>query len=174
MRRMGIEERSIIRTRTPTRTDHKIYPYLLRSMEVTRPNQVWAMDITYIPMAHGFVYLAVVWTGRHVVFCRGGCRSRWRRPSASRPWKMPWLATASRTSSTLPISRLSVHRPPRPSPACSPAMASPSAWIAKGLSWDNVFVERLWRSVKYEEVYLRAYETVGEARSSIGRYLQLL
>jgi transposase InsO family protein len=57
------------------------------------------------------------------------------------------------------------------SPACSPATASSSAWTAKGLGGENVFVERLWRSVKYEEVYLRAYETVGEARASIGRYL---
>jgi hypothetical protein len=108
------------------------------------------------------------WTGRHVVLCRGGGRSRWRPPSASRPWKMPWLATANRTSST-PIRALS--SPARRSPACSPAMASPSAWTAKGAWRDNVFVERLWRSVKYEEVYLRAYETVGEARHSIGRYL---
>ncbi|MEY9278816.1 transposase InsO family protein [Bradyrhizobium yuanmingense] len=73
---------------------HKIYPYLLRGMEITRPNQVWAMDITYIPMARGFVYLAVVldWASRRVL--------SWRlpvtMPSASRRWRMPWLVTASR------------------------------------------------------------------------------
>lgn len=80
---------------------------------------------------------------------------------------MLWPVTASPASSTLIKARSS---PVRPSPACSPATASPSAWTAR-VHRNNLFVERLWRSVKYEEVYLRAYETVGEARHSIGRYL---
>src|SRR6267142_417923 len=120
MRRMGIEALYRRPRTTQPEPGHKIYPYRLRGLEITRPNQVWAMDITYIPMAKGFVYLAVVldWATRRV---------------------LSW--------------RLSI------------TMEGKGAWR------DNVFVERLWKSVKYEEVYLRAYETVGEARSSIGRYL---
>lgn len=102
---------------TKPKPGHKIYPYLLRGMEITRLNQVWAMDITYIPMARGFVYLAVVldWATRRVL--SWGCQSRWRRPSASRLWRMLWPVTASPASSTLIKARSS---PVRPSPACSP------------------------------------------------------
>ncbi len=122
MRRMGIE--ALYRSPRTTKPEpgHKIYPYLLRGTEITRPNQVWAMDITYIPMARGFVYLASQFTGS--------------------------AFTGLLASKGIAIS-----------------MDGKGAWR------DNVFVERLWRSVKYEEVYLRAYETVGEARNSIGRYL---
>jgi hypothetical protein len=125
MRRMGIE--ALYRRPRTTRPEpgHKIHPYLLRGMEITRPNQVWAMDITYISMASGFVYLAVVLDWATRVFCRGGCRSPWKQPSASRRWRMPWLVTASRTSSTRIRARSS---PDRLLPACSPTTASRSAW----------------------------------------------
>ena len=87
MKRMGIE--AIYRrpkTSKPAR-GHKIYPYLLRGVTVERPNQVWSTDITYIPMARGFVYLVAIvdWFSRRC--SRIACRSRWRRPSASRLWK---------------------------------------------------------------------------------------
>jgi len=130
MRRMGIE--ALYRRPRTTRPEpgHKIYPYLLRGMEITRPNQVWAMDITYIPMARGFVYLAVVldWATRRVLSWRLSITMEAR--CASRRWKMLWPDTASRRSS-IPIKARS--SPARPSPACSPATASPSAWTAKGL-----------------------------------------
>src|ERR1700758_2133229 len=127
MRRMGIE--ALYRRPRTTRPEpgHKIFPYLLRGIEITRPNQVWAMDITYIPMARGFVYLAVVLDWRPAGFCRGGWRSPRRVHSASRHWKMPWPVTASRRSSTPTKARSS---PARRSPACSPTTASPSVWTA--------------------------------------------
>ena len=135
----------------------------------TRPNQVWAMDITYIPMARGFVYLAAVvdWFSRRVLAWRRVDHA-WKSTSASRRWRRPWPDTAGPRSST-PIRAAS--SPARPSPACCSSNGIAISMDGKGAWRDNVFVERLWRSVKYEEVYLRAYDSVGEARASLGRYL---
>ena len=106
--RMGIEALYRRPRTTKPEPGHKIHPYLLRGMAITRPNQVWAMDITYIPMARGFVYLAVVldWATRR--FCLGGCRSRWRRPSASRRRRMPCSSRQAGDLQHRP--RLAVHR----------------------------------------------------------------
>src|SRR5712671_2939286 len=167
MRRMGIETLYRRPRTTKPEPGHKIYPYLLRGMEITRPNQVWAMDITYIPMAHGFVYLAVVldWATRRVL-----------------SWRLSITMEAAFCVETLEDA-LARHGKPEifntdqgsqfTGAAFTSALASNGIAISmdgKGAWRDNVFVERLWRSVKYEEVYLRAYETVGEARASIGRY----
>ena len=92
MQRMGIQVLYRRPRTTKPEPGGKIYPYLLRGLQVTRPNQVWAMDITYIPMAKGFVYLAVVLDWFRGASCRGACRSRWRRRSASRSWKRLWRA----------------------------------------------------------------------------------
>jgi putative transposase len=147
---------------------HKIYPYLLRGMEVTRPNHVWAMDITYIPMARGFVYLAVVldWFSRRVL-----------------SWRLSITMEAAFCVETLEDA-LAHHGKPDifntdqgsqfTGSAFTGVLANNGIAISmdgKGAWRDNVFVERLWRSVKYEEVYLRAYDSVSEARASIGRYL---
>jgi putative transposase len=168
MRRMGIEA-LYRRPRTTTpELGHKIYPYLLRGIEITRPNQVWAMDITYIPMARGFVYLAVVldWFSRRVL--------SWR------------LSITMETSFCVAALEDALARHGKPDifntdqgsqftgAAFTGVLANSGITISmdgKGAWRDNVFVERLWRTIKYEEVYLRAYESVGEARSSIGRYL---
>ncbi len=96
MRRMGIEALYRRPRTTKPEPGHKIYPYLLRGIEIRRPNQVWAMDITYIPMGTASSISPWCWTGRHVVFCCGDCRSRWRRPSASRRWRMLSLVMAGR------------------------------------------------------------------------------
>src|SRR5271165_1059061 len=168
MRRMGIE--ALYRRPRTTRPEpgHKIYPYLLRGIEITRPNQVWAMDITYIPMAHGFVYLAVVldWATRRVL-----------------SWRLSITMEAAFCVETLEDA-LARHGRPEifntdqgsqfTGAAFTGALIKNAIAISmdgKGAWRDNVFVERLWRSVKYEEVYLRAYESVSEARTSIGRYL---
>jgi putative transposase len=168
MRRMGIE--ALYRRPRTTKPDpgHKIHPYLLRGLEITRPNQVWAMDITYIPMAHGFVYLAVVldWATRRVL-----------------SWRLSITMEAAFCLETLEDA-LARHGRPDIFNTDQGSQFTGSAFTGlladhgisismdgKGAWRDNVFVERLWKSVKYEEVYLRAYETVGEARSSIGRYL---
>ncbi len=114
MKRMGIK--AIYRKPNTSKPapGHKIYPYLLRNVPVIRPNQVWAMDLTYIPMARGFVYLAAVvdWFSRRVL--AGDCRSRWKPSSASKHWRKLWPATANRTFS-IPIKA-----------ANSPAPASPT------------------------------------------------
>jgi len=168
MRRMGIEALYRRPRTTKPEPGHKIHPYLLRGLEITRPNQVWAMDITYIPMAHGFVYLAVVldWATRRVL-----------------SWRLSITMEAAFCVETLEDALARHGRPDIfntdqgsqfTGAAFTGVLADKGIAISmdgKGAWRDNVFVERLWKSVKYEEVYLRAYETVGEARSSIGRYL---
>ncbi|MCK1688299.1 IS3 family transposase [Bradyrhizobium sp. 145] len=168
MRRMGIEALYRRPRTTKPEPGHKIYPYLLRGVEITRPNQVWAMDITYIPMARGFVYLAVVldWATRRVL-----------------SWRLSITMEAAFCVETLEDA-LARHGRPEifntdqgsqfTGSAFTGALASNGIAISmdgKGAWRDNVFVERLWRSVKYEEVYLRAYDSVSDARASIGRYL---
>jgi putative transposase len=168
MKRMGIE--AIYRRPNTSKPapGHKIYPYLLRSVAVERPNQAWAMDITYIPMARGFVYLAAVvdWFSRRVMswrvsitmeveFCLEAVEealARYGRPEIFNTDQGSQFTSAAFTGVLLDN-------------AIAISMDGKGAWR------DNVFVERLWRSVKYEEVYLRAYDCVGEARASIGRYL---
>jgi len=168
IKRMGIE--AIYRRPNTSKPapGHKIYPYLLRSVAVERPNQAWAMDITYIPMARGFVYLTAVvdWFSRRVLswrvsitmevaFCLEAVEealSRYARPEIFNTDQGSQFTSAVFTGVLLDN-------------AIAISMDGKGAWR------DNVFVERLWRSVKYEEVYLRAYDSVGEARASIGRYL---
>ena len=168
MKRMGIE--AIYRkphTSKPA-LGHKIYPYLLRGVSVDRPNQVWAMDITYVPMARGFVDLAAVvdWFSRRVL-----------------AWRLSITLEAAFCVEALEDAlarhgRPEVFNTDQGSQFTSHAFTGVllTAGIAISMdgkgSWrDNVFVERLWRSIKYEEVYLRAYDTVSDARASIGRYL---
>jgi putative transposase len=168
MRRMGIEALYRRPRTTKPEPGHKIYPYLLRGIEIERPNQVWAMDITYIPMARGFVYLAVVldWFTRRVL-----------------SWRVSITMEAAFCVETLEDA-LAKHGKPEIFNTDQGSQFTGAAFIGvlakngiaismdgKGAWRDNVFVERLWRSVKYEEVYLKAYESAGEARSSIGRYL---
>jgi putative transposase len=168
MRRMGIEALYRRPRTTKPEPGHKIYPYLLRGIEITRPNQVWAMDITYIPMARGFVYLAVVldWFSRRVL-----------------SWRLSITMDAAFCVETLEEALMRHGKPDIfntdqgsqfTGAAFTGALAENGIAISmdgKGAWRDNVFVERLWRSVKYEEVYLRAYDSVSEARASIGRYL---
>jgi putative transposase len=167
MRRMGIE--AIYRRPNTSKPalGHKIYPYLLRKVPVTRPDQVWAMDITYIPMARGFVYLGAVvdWFSRRVL-----------------SWRLSITMETGFCTEALEEA-LAHHGKPKifntdqgsqfTSAAFTGVLLNADIAISmdgKGSWRDNVFVERLWRSVKYEEVYLRAYDTVSDARASIGRY----
>ena len=170
MDRMGIEARYRRPRTTRPEPGHKIYPYLLRGVEVTRPNQVWAMDITYIPMARGFVYLAVVldWFSRRVL-----------------SWRVSITMEASFCVETLEEA-LARHGKPEIFNTDQGSQFTGTAFTdvllrsdikismdGKGAWRDNVFVERLWRTVKYEEVYLHAYDSVSDARAGIGRYLDL-
>jgi putative transposase len=168
MRRMAIEAIWRRPNTSKPAPGHKIYPYLLRGLTVDRPNQVWAMDITYIPMKRGFVYLAAVvdWHTRRVL--------SWR---VSITMEADFCIEAVNEA-------LARHGKPEifntdqgsqfTSQAFTGLLTDNAIAISmdgKGSWRDNVFVERLWRSVKYEEVYLRAYDTVAQARASLGRYL---
>ena len=146
-----------------------MYPYLLRDLVIDRPNQVWATDITYIPMAKGFVYLVAVidWYSRKVLswrlsnsmesdFCVDALEealSRYECPDIFNTDQGAQFTSEAFTD-TLKEAGIDI------------SMDGKGRWI------DNVFVERLWRSVKYEEVYLKAYETVAQARTGIGTYFQ--
>ena len=168
MKRMGIQALYRRPSTSKPAPGHKIYPYLLRGMIIDRPNQVWAMDITYVPMAKGFVYLAAVvdWFSRRVL-----------------SWRVSITMEAAFCVEALEEALARHGRPEifnTDQGSQFTSLAFTGVLIDAGIaismdgkgSWrDNVFVERLWRSVKYEEVYLKAYRTVSEARASISRYL---
>jgi putative transposase len=167
MRRMRIEalyQRP--RTSTP-HPGHVMFPYLLRDREITVPNQVWAMDITYIPMRRGFVYLAVVldWATRRVLawrlsnsltvdFCLDALEAAIRD---SGPPAIPNTDQGSQFTGTAFVGLAQQH-------GIQLSMDGKGSWR------DNLFVERPWKSVKYEEVYLHAYDSVAEARRGLERY----
>ena len=169
MRRMGIE--AIYRKPNTSKPalGHKIYPYLLRGMAVTRPNQVWAMDLTYIPMARGFIYLAAVvdWFSRRVL-----------------AWKLSITMEASFCIEAVEEALSKNEKPEIFNTDQGSQFTSDDftgllrkngiaiSMDGKGRWRDNVFVERVWKSIKYEEVYLHAYESVQQARESIGRYVE--
>ena len=166
MKRMGIE--AIYRRRNSSKPapGHKIYPYLLRGVKVERPNQVWATDITYIPMARGFVYLVAVRRLVHPARAfPSGVDHDGRQPFASRPleeaigkYGKPEIFNSdqgSQFTSEAFTGVLLAHK-------IAISMDGKGSWR------DNVFVERLWKSVKYEEVYLKAYDTVAQARVVAG------
>jgi putative transposase len=148
---------------------HKIYPYLLRDLCIDRANQVWATDICYIPMAKGFMYLVAImdWHSRRVLswrvsntldtqFCIEALEEalqRYGRPEIFN------TDQGAQFTSELFTGVLKDH-------GIAISMDGKGRWV------DNVFVERLWRSVKYEDVYLRAYETPTELRAGLTRYFK--
>jgi putative transposase len=168
MRRMGIE--AIYRRPITSKPEpgHRIYPYLLRGLIVERPNHVWAIDITYIPMARGFVYLAAVmdWFARRILawqlsntleasFCIDAVEEALAKYGSPQIFNTDQGSqfTSAEFTGLLTSNGIEI------------SMDGKGAWR------DNVFVERFWRTIKYEEVYLHAYDSVAEARQSIGRYL---
>jgi putative transposase len=168
MKRMGIE--AIYRRPNTSKPapGHKIYPYLLRGVTVERPDHVWAMDISYIPMRRGFVYLAAVVdvASRRVLSHRVSitmeaafCVEALEEALAKHGKPEIFNTDQGSQFTSLDFTRVLLDA------KVSISMDGKGAWR------DNVFVERLWRSVKYEEVYLHAYDTVSEARASIGRYV---
>jgi len=167
MRRMGIE--AIYRRPNTSRRDsgHKVYPYLLRGLQIDKVNQVWATDITYIPMARGFMYLVCImdWHSRYVL--------SWR---LSNTLEADFCVDAleEALSSVVPGIFNTDQGSQFTSEAFTSVLSNRGVQISMdsaGSYMDNVFVERLWRSVKYEEVYLKVYESVAEARAGIGAYL---
>ena len=132
--------------------DHKVYPYLLRGLTIDRPNQVWCADITYIPMAKGFVYLVIT---METDFCVEALRE------ATEMYGPPEIFNTDQGVQFT-------------SAAFVDELASRGVRISmdgKGRYLDNIFIERLWRSLKYEDVYIKAYGSVTEARRSLGEWL---
>jgi putative transposase len=168
MRLMGIEALYRKKKGSARNPEHHVYPYLLRSLKIERPNQVWAADISYIPMQRGFLYLFAIldWSTRRVL--------EWRLSnSLTTDFCMDGLEAA--------IGKYGCPEIFNTDQGCQftdrdfvGALEDRSIAVSmdgKGAWRDNVFVERFWRSIKYEEVYLRAYESATEAKQFIGRYI---
>jgi putative transposase len=167
MRKMGIEALYRKPKTTQRHPEHRVYPYRLRDLTIDRPNQVWAMDITYIPMARGFVYLTVVldWYSRRVLahrvsismdtsFCVDALEE------AIDKYGTPEIVNTDQGSQFT-------------SQAFTGYLKDNEIEISmdgKGSWRDNVFVERLWRTVKYEHVYLHAYDSTSEAKTKLSQY----
>jgi len=168
MRLMGIEAIFPKKRTTWPGSGHKIYPYLLRGVSVIRPDQVWSTDITYVPMRQGFLYLVAVmdWYSRHVL--------SWRLSNT-----LSGTFCLEALEDALADGRPEVFNSDQGSQFTASAFTGrlESCGVAvsmdgSGRALDNVFIERLWRSVKYEEVYLKDYATAWDAESSLGSYFR--
>jgi putative transposase len=167
MRRMGIEALYRHPRTTQPHPGHQVFPYLLRDLAITVPNQVWAMDLTYLPMRHGFLSLVAVldWATRRVLAWRLSntlttdvCLDALE--AALREYGCPTILNTdqgSQFTSTAFVTLVQRH-------GIRLSMDGKGAWR------DNLFVERLWKSVKYEEVYLHAYASVAEAERGLAAY----
>lgn len=166
LRLMGLEAIYPKPKLSAARAGHRIYPYLLRSVSIQRPDQVWSTDITYVPLASGFMYLAAVidWYSRYVV-----------------AWRLSNTLDGSFCLDML--DEALSGRKPQVFNTDQGVQFTAQAWTqrlesagvavsmdGRGRCLDNVFVERLWRSVKYEDIYLRGYETVPQLQQGLGRY----
>ena len=169
MREMGLCALYPKRNLSKRNQAHKVYPYLLKGLVIDRPNQVWSTDITFVPMAKGFLYLVAVidWYSRKVLawelsnsmdvrFCVEALETALRTYGAPEIFNTD---QGSQFTSEAFTSALKAHE-------IRISMDGKGRWV------DNVFVERLWRSLKYEEVYLRGYSDVAEARRSISSYFE--
>jgi putative transposase len=168
MRIMGIEAVSPKRRTTRSAAGHKIYPYLLRNVQITRPDQVWSTDITYVPVRHGFLYLVAVmdWFSRYVL--------AWRLSNT-----LEGSFCVEALEEALSDGRPEIFNSDQGSQFTAAAFTSrlEACGIAismdgRGRALDNAFIERLWRTVKYEEVYLKDYATGWEAERSLESYFQ--
>jgi putative transposase len=168
MRLMGIEAIYPKRRTTWPGAGHKIYPYLLRNVEVTRPDQVWASDITYVPLRHGFLYLVAImdWFSR--------CVLNWRLSNT-----LTGRFCSEALDEALLLARPEIFNSDQGSQFTAAAFTSrlEAAGVAismdgRGRAIDNVFIERLWRSVKYEEVYLKDYVDGWQAEGSLAAYFR--
>jgi putative transposase len=168
MQRMGVEALAPQPGTSKRAPGHKIYPYLLRKLTINRANQVWALDTTYIPMARGFVYLTAVVDvasrrvlAHKVAITLEACHARDVIEQAFARWGTPEIVNTDQGSQFTAAEFTDVVL----AQGCQLSMDGRGAWR------DNVFVERLWRSVKYERVYLKAYDSVSAARADIANYM---
>lgn len=169
MQRMGIEA-IYRRPRTSVQQPgHKIYPYLLRDLPIEQANHVWALDTTYVPMTRGFIYLTAVIDvasrkvlGHTLATTLEACHAVEALEQAFAHYGTPQIVNTDQGSqfTAEEFTKTVLGR------GCQLSMDGRGAWR------DNVFIERLWRTIKYEEIYLKAYETVADARDQIGRFLR--
>ena len=169
MLRMGIEALAPQPGTSKRAPGHTIYPYLLRDLPITRSNQVWALDTTYIPMARGFVYLTAVVDvasrkvlAHKVAITLEASHAKEVIEQAFARFGTPEIVNTDQGSqfTAEDFTDAVLNR------GCKLSMDGKGAWR------DNVFVERLWRSAKYERIYLRAYDSVGDARADIAQYME--
>ena len=169
MKKMGIEALYRKPRLSKPHPGHKVYPYLLRGVEITRANQVWATDITYIPMAKGFCYLVAImdWASRRVLawrlsntldvsFCTEALEEAIMRHG------IPEIFNSDQGSQFTSEAFTDILN----------ANGIKISMDGRGRWMDNVFVERLWRSVKYEDVYLKAYDSIPAARKGLRKYFE--
>ena len=168
MLKMGIEALCPQPGTSKAAPGHKIYPYLLRKVAITRANQVWALDTTYIPMAKGFVYLTAVVDvasrrvlAHKVAVTLEACHAKEVIEQAFAQHGVPEIVNTDQGSQFTATGFTDVVL----ARGCKLSMDGRGAWR------DNVFVERLWRSVKYERVYLKAYDSVSQARADVADYM---
>lgn len=168
MRLMGIEAIYPKRRTTRPGTGHKIYPYLLRNLEISRPDHVWSTDITYVPMRHGFLYLVAVmdWFSRYVL--------SWRL-SNTLDGSFCLEALEHALTQSVPEIFNSDQGSQFTATAFTARLEQSGVSISmdgRGRAMDNVFIERLWRTVKYEEIYLKDYDSAWEVEDSLADYFQ--
>lgn len=169
MRLMGLESVAPKPNTSKPAPEHPVYPYLLRGLTISRPNQVWASDITYIPMAHGFAYLVAIidWHSRRVLswrlsntldsdFCVDALEEALERFGKPEIFNTDQGAQFTSSDFTDVLLEHDIK----------------ISMDGRGRYIDNIFVERLWRSLKYEEVYLNPYDSLVEARQGISRYFR--
>ena len=169
MREMGLTALYPKRNLSKRNQAHKVYPYLLKGLVIDHPNQVWAADVTYLPMAKGFLYLVAIidWHSRKVLtwelsnsmdtrFCVDALQTALRKHGKPEIFNTDQGSQFTSEAFTSVLKENDIRI----------SMDGKGRWV------DNVFVERLWRSLKYEEVYLKGYATVAEARKSISAYLE--
>jgi putative transposase len=169
MRRMGLESVAPKPNTSQAAKGHKIYPYLLRGLEIDRPNQVWCSDVTYIRMAGGFVYLTAVmdWHSRYVLswevsvtmeedFCVSALESALRRHGKPQIFNTDQGVQYTGQAFTGVLKGQAIR----------------ISMDGKGRAMDNIMIERLWRSVKYEEIYLKDYESIPELITALKAYFE--
>lgn len=169
MRLMGIESVAPKPNTSSAQREHKVYPYLLRNLSITEPDQVWCSDITYIRLTHGFVYLTAImdWASRYVLswevsvtmdddFCVNALKSALRRHNSPEIFNTDQGSQYTGNAFTAALKERDIK----------------ISMDGKGRCMDNIFIERLWRSVKYEKIYLQEFETVTELIAGLKEYFE--
>lgn len=168
LRRMGLEAICPKRNLSRNRKDHRVYPYLLKGVKIVRPNQVWSTDITYVRLLEGFAYLVAIidWFSRYVI-----------------SWSMSNTADVDlcmdALKEALKYGKPEIFNTDQGCQFTSDIFTGKLkengikiSMDGRGMMFDNIFIERLWRSVKYEDIYIKGYETISESRKGLKKYFE--